>query len=122
MLIYLFIGCVLVAWCVDWTASRKHFGATVVVIILGAVATLAMQRATLAHFGYRLPEWAFSLALVWDGIFLSWIAYHVWLHCEPVTIRGVIAYFRRMFADSRRRSSVRTDVRRAVKMYTVEVG
>ena|SRR3990167_3783454 len=121
MLFYIFIGCVFVAWSVAWMASRRHVGGVAFVVIGGAVVTLVMQRAALVYFGYWLPEWAFPLTFVWDMMAMAACASYVWMTCEPVTVLGVAAYFRRLFADSRRRSSVRADVRRVAKQYRVEV-
>ena len=82
-----------------------------------------MQRQALGYFSFAVPMWVLQLMLVWNFITLAGYAYYVWETCtEPVTFAGVFAAWNRMFADSRRRSSVRADVRRTVKQYSVEVG
>jgi len=104
-------------------ASRRHVGGMFVVLVLASVVILNMQRQALGYFALALPMWVLQLALVWDFIVLTGYVYYVWATCtERVTFAGVFAFLNRMFTDNRRRSSVRADVRRMVKQYSVEVG
>jgi len=122
MLLSTIIGCAGVAWAVAWMASRRHLGGMFVVLVLTSVVTLNMQRQALAYFSLAVPMWVLQLMVAWNFIVLSAYAYYVWTTCtELVKFAGVFAAWNRIFADSRRRSSVRADVRRAVKQYSVEV-
>lgn len=122
MLLSTIIGCAGVAWAVAWMASRRHLGGMFVVLVLTSVVTLNMQRQALGYFSLAVPMWVLQLMVAWNFIVLSAYAYYVWTTCtELVKFAGVFAAWNRIFADSRRRSSVRADVRRAVKQYSVEV-
>lgn len=123
MLLYITLGCVLIAWSVAWMASRRHVAGIIVVGICAAFGTLVLQRDALAYFGYTVPAWWLSITLVFNTLCIACFAWYVWMTTtDVVALAGLIVAWRRMFADSRRRSSVRADVRRAVKQYSVEVG
>lgn len=122
MLIYITLGCVLIAWAVAWMASRRHAVGSLVVGICAAFGTLVLQRDALAYFGYTtVPAWLFLFTLLVDTAVVGWCACYVWATCEVITVGGLIAAWQRMFADGRRRASIRADVRRVAKQYRVEV-
>jgi len=66
--------------------------------------------------------------LAWQGPLLVLLplpvlaAYLAYVGTQPpLTLRDGAAFFRRMFAERRRHSSVRADVRRQVRQYKIEV-
>lgn len=106
--------------------SCRYWAAWVVVIVCAALGVVVAVRDLALIAGLPFYPWHGPVLASYAVIVLGVLTAHVALRIDQTVRIGAIAgrlvaEIGRMFTDSRRRSSVRADVRRAVKQYRIEV-